>query len=218
MKRNTSARPAPFNFEADDGAVYPGGSRRRISAASGCAGIGRKIHALDGAVRRQPRSHPAGVGALALHAQRQRLDAAHGQIAFERARAPDRRRAPGSAIRHSAPHPSPRCRPSRRRGRPGTWWRYVRRNARQVRAAARSTGVANVLSTISAAPAARAISAMRSSGATRSSGFEMVSTSTQPGLIPPRLYETRPGRKRQRNGRSRRTGSITFISRLTVAP
>ena len=42
MKRNTSARPAPFNSKLTMAPYMPCGSRRRISAASGCAGSAGK--------------------------------------------------------------------------------------------------------------------------------------------------------------------------------
>ena len=47
--------------------------------------VAREMDALDPGMRREPRGQLARVGALLLHAQRQRLDAAHGQIGFERA-------------------------------------------------------------------------------------------------------------------------------------
>ena len=81
-----------------------------------------------------------------------------------------------------------------------------------------SIGVAKVLSTINAAPAARTISAMRSSGATRSSGFEIVSTSTQPGFDS--SIALRNASRSQTSAKRTLTpnGSITFISKPTVAP
>ena len=47
--------------------------------------VAGEMDALDFGVRRQPSRQPAGVGALPLHAQREGLDAAHGQVAFKRA-------------------------------------------------------------------------------------------------------------------------------------
>ena len=47
--------------------------------------IAGEIDPLHARMRGQPRRHAAGVGALALHAQRESLDAAHRQVAFERA-------------------------------------------------------------------------------------------------------------------------------------
>src|SRR5215475_13749614 len=46
--------------------------------------ISREVHPLDAGMLREPCRHSAGVGTLALHAQGKSLDAAHGQIAFER--------------------------------------------------------------------------------------------------------------------------------------
>ena len=56
-----------------------------MAAASGCVGIARESGRAPplGCAASQD-GHAAGVGALPLHAQREGLDAAHGQVAFKR--------------------------------------------------------------------------------------------------------------------------------------
>ena len=170
-------------------------------------------------MRGQPLRHAAGVGALPLHAQREGLDAAHGQVAFERPQhRPDGARQ-ARAGRRSARRRSPPTPPST-----SPWPARYLVTLCTLKCAPNSSGraisgVAKVLSTTSAAPASRAISAMRSicAHAQQRIGDGLHQDAARPGLPPP-PRAARPGRRHRRSAPPRRCGSSTFISRLTVAP
>ena len=144
--------------------------------------IGRKIDALHPRMRRQPGRHPAGIGALPLHAQRECLDAAHGQIAFERAqhRTDGARQAAQRLV--DALRPRSRCRPARRHGLPDTWSGCAPPDSRRAPAAAPAAAWRTCCPPPAPRPPSRAISAILSIAPTRSSGFEIVSIRMQPGL------------------------------------
>ena len=134
----------------------PCGNRRRMIAASGCAGSPDEYTRSTCGCAAQPRGHAAGVGALALHAQRERLDAAHGQVAFERSehRADDaRKRAQRLVVLLRRRRPTPPSTSPWPARYLVTLWTTMCAPSSSGRT---SSGVANVLSTISAAPAARA--------------------------------------------------------------
>ena len=122
-------------------------------AASGCAGSPVKYTRSTAGWLAEPGRDAAGVGALALHAQREGLDAAHGQIAFERAqhRADGARRALRNAVECSLVRDHDAAQHVAVAGQ-------ILGHAVNAKCAPSSSGrtisgVANVLSTTSAAPA-----------------------------------------------------------------
>ena len=109
------------NFEADHGAVEALREEPGDGGGVGMPGIGREVDAGHTRVLGQPGSDPARVGALALHAQREGLDAAHGEVAFEGPEDGSEIAAEGAqgiCVGCIADHDA---RPARRRGRRDTW-------------------------------------------------------------------------------------------------
>ena len=103
MKRKISSLPASLHLEADHRAVevrreQPPDRQRRRDAAGSPVKYTRSTRGCAASHGR----HPAGVGALPLHAQRERLDAAHRQVAFKRPQHRTDRARPARAASRSA--------------------------------------------------------------------------------------------------------------------
>ena len=73
-----------LDLEAHHGAVEAVGQQAFDGRRVGVARVSGEVNFLDARMPAQPGGHAARVATLALHAQRQRLDAAHRQVGFER--------------------------------------------------------------------------------------------------------------------------------------
>ena len=77
--------PCILQLEADHGAIEARGEEARDGGRVRVRRVAGEMDPLDLGPPGKPHRDPGGVGALALHAQRKRLDAAHGEVALERA-------------------------------------------------------------------------------------------------------------------------------------
>ena len=184
----------------------------------GMLGIAREKCSFHARMRRQPGRDLAGVGALPLHAQRQCLDAAHGQITLERThhRTDGARKRPQRVeVRligddHAAQHVSVT--------RPDIWWRCGRRCSRRVPAAAPAAAWRRCCRRSAAHP--RRGTARRScpSRGTRSRGLAMVSTITAPVFSSVRAASKAARSQGSTCAVSTPMGPKMFISMEVVAP
>ena len=181
-------------------------------------GVAGEIHALHARVRREPGRHFAGVRALPLHAQRQGLDAAHGQIAFKRAHHRTQCARKRLDRDQNAPHRRRPRRPARRHDRPDTWSRCGPRFPRPARAAASAAASRKCCPRSAARPARLPIAAILSIAPTRSRGFEIVSMTIAPGFVSATACSTAARSQMSTNVVSMPSGPKMFISMLVVAP
>jgi hypothetical protein len=178
--------------------------------------VGREVDALDGGMRRQPGRDFAGVGALALHAQREGLDAAHRQIGFERAE--------GEAESAESARSGARCvlvgdhDAAEHVAVSGkVFGQAVDRHRRAEFQRAVISGVAKVLSTISGTFGFAGHGAMRSRRERAAAGWRWFpSRSRRAGVR--RWRSNRVDRRNRRRRSSTPAGSKTFVSMPSVAP
>ncbi len=135
---------------------------RAATSWPGCAGEAGVEHALDGRVPVEELGDRARVLAVALHPQRERLEAAQHEPAVERARARRRATSAGSAAARRAPGRSCATKPPITSEWPPRYFvvEWTTRSAPSSSGCCRY-GVAKVLSTTTSAPAACAASAAR---------------------------------------------------------
>ena len=185
MNWNTAACVGAFQLEAHDRADRDlAETARRMAAASGCAGSPGSRRARRPDEPASQRGDAAGVGALPLHAQRKRLDPAHGQVALKRSQhradgsQTDCERFQDAAASETTTPPSTSPCPARYFGHA-----VRRRYSRRARAGAPGAAWRTCCPRLARRRRPWRFRRSRRSSPTRSRGFEIVSIRMQPGIV-----------------------------------